>query len=274
MSAKELCEDAGVFRAPDHFFASGDGVFLPTESALSRWGADLLNGPAVVGLAARCLEIDYAAEGFRPTRFTADLFRAARRVPTTVSTRLVRAGRRVRNAECDVIQDGALVARATMVQYRCSTAPPGEEWVAEQSFEPPAQASGSVYLVGSDDAGWSASGAQHQNLSRKRVYHRTAEVVGGELASPFVRAVVAAEATSLVTNLGTAGIGYINGDLTAAFARLPIGDYVGVQADSHWCADGIAVGSATLFDDLGPFGTGMVTAVANPAAQVDFGAQP
>ena len=30
-------------------------------------------------------------------------------------------------------------------------------------------------------------------------------------------------------------------------------------------------GAATLFDDAGPFGTAMVTAIANPAAQIDFG---
>ena len=96
-------------------------------------------------------------------------------------------------------------------------------------------------------------------------------MVAGEKPSPFVRTVVAAEATSLVTNLGTRGIGYINGDLTVALSRLPVGDYVGVQADSHWCSEGIATGSATLFDDVGPFGTGMVTAIANPAAQIDFG---
>ena len=40
-----------------------------------------------------------------------------------------------------------------------------------------------------------------------------------------------AEATSLVTNLGTHGVGYINGDLTVGFARLPVGDWIGVQAD-------------------------------------------
>ena len=272
MSAKDLCEDAGVFRAPTHFFAPGDGVFHPTESALSRWGTDMLNGPAVVGLAARCLESEYAAPGFHPTRFTADLFKAARRVPTGVVTRLIRDGRRVRTAECDVIQAGAIVARATMVQYRRSGPPPGAEWVAEDSFVAPTGVSGPTYLIGSDDTGWSSSGAEHQNVARKRVYHRTIEVVDGDPASPFVRAVVAAEATSLVTNLGTQGIGYINGDLTAALSRLPIGDYVGVQADSHWCGEGISVGAATLFDDVGPFGIGMVTAVANPAARIDFGA--
>lgn len=272
MSTKNLCEDAGVFRAPAYIFESGDGAFHPTESALSRWGADMLNGPAVVGLAARCLESEHAVAGFQPARFTADLFKAARRVPTTVVTRRVRDGHRVRTAECDVIQSGVPVARATMVQYRRSGPPPGAEWATEHAFAAPAGVSGPVYLIGSDDAGWSETGAEHLNTSRKRVYHRTAEVIAGEPAGPFVRAVIAAEATSLVCNLGTQGIGYINGDLTAALSRLPVGDYIGVQADSHWCADGVSVGSATLFDDLGPLGVGMVTALANPAAQIDFGA--
>lgn len=260
-----------MFRPIDHFFSrDASGLFHPTESALSRWGNDSLNGPAVVGLAARCLELDYGADGFLPTRLTADLFRAAHRVPTEVQTRLVRDGRRIRNAECDVLQDGIVVAHATMVSYRQSGPPPGREWVGQDSFPAPGGVSGPVYLVGSDDAGWTPSSVEHQNTSRKRVYHRTLDVVQGEHPSPFVRTVVAAEATSLVTNLGTRGIGYINGDLTVGLARLPAGDYVGVQADSHWCSHGVAVGAATLFDDDGPFGTAMVTAIANPSAQIDF----
>lgn len=260
-----------MFRAAPHFFAcDSEGVFHPTESALSRWGNDSLNGPAVVGLAARNLERDYGIDGFLPTRLTADLFKAAHRVPTEVRTRLVRDGRRIRICECDVLQGGVVVARAGMVQYRRSAPPPGREWVSQASFTPPTGVAGPAYVVGSDDADWSPTGADHQNESRKRVYHRTLPVVEGEPVSAFVRTVVAAEATSLVTNLGTRGIGYINGDLTVGLSRLPGGDYVGVQADSHWCDDGIAVGAATLFDDAGPFGTAMVTAIANPAAQIDF----
>ena len=63
-----------------------------------------------------------------PTRLTVDLFRAARSVATSVSVRRVRDGRRVRSAECDIAQDGRLVARATLLQYRRSTAPPGSLW--------------------------------------------------------------------------------------------------------------------------------------------------
>lgn len=265
------CEDAGVATAPAYFDADDD-AFQPTEFALSRWGPDLLNGPAIVGLAAWNLERDHRKDGFLPARFTADLFKAAHRVPTTVRTRMIREGRRIRIAECDVLQVGAMVARAVAVHYLRSGPPPGAEWTNGVRFDPPPNAEGALYLIGSEDAGWNPDGAAHKNTSRKRVYHRTIDVVAGYPPSPFVRTVVAAEATSLVTNLGTRGIGYINGDLTVAISRLPLENHVGVQADSHWCSDGIAVGSATLFDGEIPFGTAMVTAVANPAAQIDFGA--
>jgi len=256
---------------PAHFIPDGDGTFQPTEFARSRWGDNMLNGPAVVGLAAQVLEHEYRAPGFLPARLTVDLFKAARRVPTRTRVRLIRDGHRVRNAECEIVQGDVTVARATLVQYRQSEAPPGQEWIGEAAaFNPPHGADGNVFFVGSDDAGWSSSGVEHQNTSRKRVYHRCIDVVAGEDVTPFVRTVIVAEATSMVTNLGTRGIGYINGDLTVALSRLPTSEFIGVQADSHWCADGISVGSGTLFDDAGPFGTGLVTAIANPSAQIDF----
>jgi hypothetical protein len=258
---------------PTFFTLSDDGAFLPSEFALSRWGDDMLNGPAIVGLAARALEHQYGSTGFLPARLTVDLFKAARRVPTTTSLRLVRDGRRVRNTECEVIQQGLVVARAVMVQYRVSAPPPGQEWFASIDFEHPSGLDDSrTIMIGSDGHGWTETIAEHTNVVRKRFYQRSPDVVAGEQNTPFVRAVTVGEATSLVTNLGTRGVGYINGDLTVALSRLPQGEWIGVQADSHWADDGVAVGGATLFDVAGAFGSGLVTAISNPAAQLDFSA--
>ncbi len=260
---------------PAHFTLAESGEFEPTQFAGSHWGDDHLNGPAVVGLAAQALESHCGSDDFMPTRLTVDLFRAARSVPTAVSVRLVRDGRRVRSAECDVAQEGRLVARATLLQYRRSTAPRGRLWTVPMSIPfPPHVEVGVQTALHSDVADWSRSPGEHQNESRKRFYNSAIDVVAGQPNSQFLRAVMVAEATSLVTNLGTHGVGYINGDLTVALARLPVGDWIGVQADSHWAADGVAVGTATLFDRSGAFGSGMTTAVANPAAQIDFANDP
>jgi len=260
---------------PAHFTSMENGEFAPTQFALSHWGDDHLNGPAVVGLAARSLELEYGSPDFMPTRLTVDLFRAARKVPTAVTVRGVRDGRRIRSAECDVAQEGRLIARATLLQYRRSTAPPGRLWAAPTTFpSPPTLDDGVLTAVGSDVGDWSRSPGDHQNDTRKRFYNSAIDILAGHANSPFVRAVMTGEATSLVTNLGTHGIGYINGDLTVALARLPVGEWIGVQGDSHRAADGISVGTATLFDTSGPFGSGMVTAVSNPAAQIDFANDP
>lgn len=256
---------------PAHFTLTEDGGFMPTPFAQSHWGDDHLNGPALVGLVARCLESQCGSDDFMPTRLTTDLFKVARGVLTTVEVRVLRDGRRVRSAECDVQQEGKSVARATLLQYRRSSAPPGRQWTAPVSVPtPPSPDSGTLPYIGSEEAGWTRSPTAHQNESRKCFFNDGINVVAGEKNSPFARAVIVAEATSLVTNLGTKGIGYINGDLTVALARLPLDDWLVVQGDSHWAADGVAVGTSTLFDGQGAFGSGMVTAVANPAAQIDF----
>jgi hypothetical protein len=260
---------------PAYFTQTAPDRFLPTSNAQSHWGEDHLNGPALVALVARTLEETYGLDDFVPARLTVDLFKAARGVETTATTRLVRDGRRVRNSECELIQDGVVVVRAVLVQYRRSSAPRGEEWSPSIDFTPPPENDRERPMsIGSDDGGWSSVIADHQNTSRKRTFNRGVDVVSGMRNTPFVNAAIAAEGTSLVTNLGSAGVGYINGDLTVALARLPLGDWIGVQADSHWVADGVGVGTATLFDHAGSFGSGMVTAISNPAAQIDFANDP
>ncbi|KWX56635.1 acyl-CoA thioesterase domain-containing protein [Mycobacterium sp. NAZ190054] len=253
-----------------HFLAV-DGGFTPTRYAQSHWGEDHLNGPAIVGLAARGLENECGSAEFHPTRLTVDLFRAARNALTTLDIRVVRDGRRVRSAECDVVQDGRVVARATLIQYRPSSSPRGALWQPPAAAPELPEPDGAIQpYIGSDDGGWTRSPGAHQNASRKRFFNDGIRAVAGEKNSPFVRAAMVAEATSLVTNLGTAGVGYINGDLTVALARLPVDEWICLQADSHHASAGLAVGTATLFDSLGAFGAGMTTAIANPAAQIDF----
>ena len=100
-----------------YFMLNGDGTFGPTSAAGGHWGESLISGPAVAGLAARALERDYGQAGFTPARFTIDLLKPARQLPTRTQTRLIREGHRVRYAECDVIQGDWIVARATAVQY-------------------------------------------------------------------------------------------------------------------------------------------------------------
>jgi hypothetical protein len=264
LSARTAAASSAIGIRPAYFVQQANGSFRPTPSAAASWSDGVLSGQAIAALAASTLERKYGAVGYLPTRLTLDLLKPARAVPTHVQTRLIRHGHRMRTAECDIIQNDWIIARATLLQYRQSRA--AAACAPQRTPAPAADAVGEVVHVDSDGTGWSPMGGPQHNSARKRAYYGGLDAVAGLTATPFVRAVVVAEAaTTLVTNLGANGIGYVNGDLTLALSRLPRGVYIGVQADTHFCENGVSVGSATLFDDAGPFGTSMVTALANPA---------
>ncbi|MFD6856339.1 acyl-CoA thioesterase domain-containing protein [Rhodococcus sp. NPDC060090] len=262
------------------FFTDADGAYRPTKYAVSPWSSTMLAGPCVCGLIARELENRHGDDAMVPARLTVDLFKPVRNDEIRFTTTRVRDGKRIRVADALLMQGDDVSARATVVFLRPSAQPPGEMWVREDRPEPPAETpadpeTGFVFPTwfGSDahPEGWSTNRAEHQNASRKRLWARQLPVVVGEEMSPFVRTATVGEATSLVTNWSDRGVGFINADLTLTLSRLPVGPEVGVEADHHISADGISVGTSVLFDRLGPFGSGTVTALADPHRQVDFG---
>lgn len=260
--------------------------YRPTTFAASLWAPGTLNGPAVCALAARAVEIEFGTDDFLPARCTIDLFKAARDVVTSTRTRLVRAGGRIRVVDVEIVQhpddggDEVVVARGTTVFLRTSTNPPGQRWVRPESavtFRPPATTPDDLAPRFASDTGadaqigsWDEDMSNHQNGDRKRIWTRAAPIVPGEEPTPFQRAVISAESASLISNWGTTGIGFINCDLTVAISRLPRGQRIGVEADIHIEDDGVSVSNTGLYDEHGMFGTALVTAVNNAAAQIDF----
>ncbi|WP_298441475.1 acyl-CoA thioesterase domain-containing protein [Gordonia sp. (in: high G+C Gram-positive bacteria)] len=260
------------------FFTRDDrGRFLPTVMAHSRWGPDALNGPALCAVAACVVESEHTAPGWRPARFTVELFKSARALPTTVTTEVQRAGGRIRVITFRIQQDdGAeqtLVAQGVTVFLKESTNPPGARWSPPESartfFPPDVPADDAAPRFGGPD-GWGRSLADQQHAHRHRLWSEPIPVAPDIALTPFQRAVITAESTSLMTNWGEGGIGFINCDLTVALSRLPEGPRIGVEADGHDESDGISVGTATLYDARGRFGTGLVTAVENSRAFIDF----
>ncbi|EUA37794.1 thioesterase-like superfamily protein [Mycobacterium avium subsp. avium 2285 (R)] len=89
-------------------------------------------------------------------------------------------------------------------------------------------------------------------------------LVDDEPLSPFTRAVMAGDVTSSLTHWGTEGLQFINADYTITLSRLPEGVYIGLASVTHYSHAGVATGVATLFDETGPIGSGMATALSNP----------
>lgn len=256
------------------FFTREGEHYLPTRVAISSWSPTQVGGPAICGLLARELETRAPGAEFVPARLTVDMFSPVSDEPTTVRSTVVREGKRICVADAELVQRGEVRSRATVVYLRTGEEPPGELWQPDRDLPVPdiedKPEGGAHPLFKSGDSEWTRDFASNQNADRKAIWQNMLPAVAGAPVTPFQRAAMAGDAASFMSNWGSAGIGYINSDMTLTLARLPIGPGIGVLAQDHVAAAGISVGTVGLYDRSGPLGTAVVTAVSNARRQVDM----
>ncbi|GAA5070467.1 hypothetical protein HNP84_001641 [Thermocatellispora tengchongensis] len=250
---------------PAFFTRAGDDL-VPGPHARSPWAADMLHGRLVGGLAAMALEAEHAAPGLHPARLTVDMFRNTPLVPVRVTTTRVRDGRRIRVADAHLVTDRGPIGRASVVFLRRGGPARGEVWAPEPWAHPPLSELGEPARGGAWDPPFDLwwLGGFRSGGSRGRAWLReTHPLVAGEPVSPFVRAALAADFTSPLSNGGSAGLEYINADYTLALSRLPLGEAIGLESTGHLADEGVAIGHCAVYDESGPIGHCTVTALAN-----------
>ncbi|HWJ07751.1 MAG TPA: acyl-CoA thioesterase domain-containing protein [Nocardioides sp.] len=261
------------------WFRSEGDALVPLPLAQSLWRSDQMHGVAVSGLLARTLESAVDAAGrdeLVPARYHVDLFRPARMVATTARATVVREGPRLLLVDAVVEQAGEVVARAGATFLKPSVSPPGAVWSSpeERPAPPPldvapADVDHHVPIFASDEP-WSDDFGDHQNGGRHQTWHIAVPTVLGEPCTPFQAVASIADATSMVTNWGAGGVEYINTDIDLALCRRPTGISIGLRATDHLAHDGVAVGTAEVFDRDGSLGTATVTSLANTRRTVDL----
>ncbi|KAA1416023.1 thioesterase family protein [Nocardioides humilatus] len=246
--------------------------------AQSLWSTEQIHGVAVSGLLARALERAVGAAGrddLVPARYHVDLFRPARMEVTTTSAVVVREGPRLMLLDAVVEQSDGVVARATATFLKPSAEADGSVWSATDRPVPPpddvAPTSGEHHVpFFASEQPWSNNFSEHQNPGRHQTWQTAMPIVVDENCTPFQAAASVADAASLVTNWGAAGVEHINTDISLTLARLPESTSLGLRALDHVAADGLAVGVAEVFDRRGPLGTATVAALVNTRRSVDL----
>jgi hypothetical protein len=240
----------------------GDG-YAPTRIARGPWGQTMA-GHVVGGVLGWAIERVAGAAELQPARLTVDLFRPTALAPVHVATSITRDGRRIRVAEGVLTQRGSVVARASAVFLRRGEQPEQQVWSAPVAI-PPLRAENNREPDNSpfflQAHGWGpdarASGPKHAWVRETKC------LVENEPLTPFTRAAMAGDVTNPLTHWGTAGLRFINVDYTLTLSRLPDGPDIGLAALTHYSHDGVATGVATLFDQHGPIGSSMATALAD-----------
>ncbi|WP_369426226.1 acyl-CoA thioesterase domain-containing protein [Rhodococcus sp. T2V] len=249
---------------------AGQEILRPTQLARNGWGVGRIRGPAVTGVLARAAEraVQTRAD-LGPVRATFELFSPARMETSTTTSTIVRESRRLLLVDTELIQASRVVARAHILYLAGSAANPrGALWAPScpPPAPPPAElrpCTGERRLYYSDGVGWTSSRTAHLNPARKQVWQLPIPVVLGEPLSAFQAAASAADLANLILSWGSAGIEYINADVTMAISRPPVGSGVGLSSIDRVARNGIAVGSAILFDANGSFGSATVSTLAN-----------
>jgi hypothetical protein len=227
----------------------------------------MLHGRLLAGLAARAVEQSTDDGAQRLTRLTLDMFRSPPMTPLHIETQVVRDGKRVRVVDVTISTGDVELARARALQLRSGPHPEATPWSAPQWNAPPPDEQPNPDTA---DGGWEIqllSPGGFWTAERKRLWARDHwQLVAGEEPSPVVRAALAADLPNPLANSGAQGLQFINADLTLFLARPPTSEWLGLEVSDHVGHEGIAIGSCTMYDTMGPIGWSSVCAIVNTAS--------
>ena len=260
---------------PTAFFDADGDALVPSKWAQGPWG-DTISGHILGGLLGWAVEQPGGAADLVPARLTVDLLRPTAMAPVRVQTSVRREGKRIKVVDAEVLQNDTVVCRASSVFLRQGDHPDGEVW-ASPIVMPPLPDDSMVtandlpfvlWAFGSDSDSGTLGGTgvewEQAGLRKFAWVRELRPLITGDPMTPFVRAALAGDVTSALTHWGTGGLRYINADFTMTLSRLPDGPYIGLAADGHHGSDGVASGSATLFDQHGPIGHSIAIALGQP----------
>jgi acyl-coenzyme A thioesterase PaaI-like protein len=244
-------------------------TFMPTPSAVGPWGPTTVSGLVISGLVGYAAEQGVGDDDFVGTRLTVDMVRMAVMAELHIETSVLREGRRLRMVDVTITQDGRNVAHGRGVFTRRSEAPPGSVWAPAVTMPAPPEPDDTPSFGPRPYVGPTAKPAGNFDPWRDATqekyvwYDFDAQLVEGEQTSAFVRAAAVADVANPLTNWGSHGLQFVNSDVTLLLSRLPEGTMLGMAARDRQEADGVSVGTAVMFDRLGPVGLTTVTALAS-----------
>lgn len=268
------------------FVPKGDGRFEATDYCRGPWGTGTLHGGAIAGLLGHVTEqasrSDAGDRSLVCTRLTVEIFRPVPQAVLTAEASVVRSGRRSQVIDAAITVDGVAHARASSQWAATGVSPRPADPVDDVESAPvplppprpefaddPRDGAELDYPVpgfNCDTCELRYVSGSHETAGPGVTWLRLlSQVVSDHQNSPFVT-------TAAISDLAAAagwepspmGASFINPDLTLQLARLPIGEWLAIDAHVEHGTASIGTLSARLFDDHGPFGRVLQSLVESP----------
>ncbi len=259
---------------PDGLYVPDGDLFVPTGHTRGPWDPRAQHGGAPSALLARCIERVDAPLPMEVARITVELMRPVPvDEPVLVQTRIVRPGKKVQVVEAVMAtRDGTELCRAQALRIRREEMQPTTGGVVEIDPPPPPEEGRRQLGVGGEEA-FAVTGVElrfvsgiFMELGAATVWVRLLQpVIPGEEPSGVQRACAAADFGNGVSSIYEWGrTVFINPDLTVHLGRMPVGEWICLEAVTHPGTHGRALAESRLFDTAGWVGRSLQSLLVEP----------
>jgi len=225
-------------------------------------------------LMARELERFPADQPMFVTRLTVELLRPIGIAPLAVSARLVRPGRKVQLVEASLWNGEQEVARTTALRMRVAevVAPLDDQPLPHPSPESVPEWSGSWR----PDAAYHLQGVEVRGPAQERPevgpgwawFRLRLPLAEGEVPSGLVRICAAADFPNGISHVvDPRRTSFLNPDLTINVHRLPVDEWVMVDARTWLAPHGTGVAEGALYDRRGRIGSSAQSLLVEPRGE-------
>jgi len=193
------------------------------------------------------------------------------RAPIAVEAKIVRAGRRLAALDAAMLAEWRLLARARSLWLRPSEEPPGRiahppeiAFPGPDTFDtdPPREA-----RPWPDPWDRRTVRPRGGKLPAAMWIRLASPLVDGVAASPLIRAVAAADFANPEGNQGSAGLQFVNADISLTLHRLPRREWMLAVAVARGSEAGLAFAACSLADEKERFGGATVASLASARAR-------
>ena len=254
---------------PDAFYSTDGARYVPSELTRGPWDPNAQHGGPVAALLGREIERCDASADLVVGRVTTEILRPIPLAPLTIDARVARPGKKVELVDASMkTGDGVEVARATAWRMRPAPDDLPTEAADTHTLPPPPEGARTMrsmfapemlgYWSGVD---WRFSvGSFLEPGPAASWISMRVPLVDAEEPTPLVRALVAADVGNGISGvLDFATYVFINTDLSVHFQRMPVGEWVCVEARTVVQPGGAGLAESVLHDRTGPFGRGAQT---------------
>jgi acyl-coenzyme A thioesterase PaaI-like protein len=280
--------------------SDGDRIAMaiqPTAHARGPWDPRALHGGAPAALITSAFERMEPGSQLRIARLGFEFLRPIPLAPLTLTTRIVRPGRRVQELAAELSAaplnggadpgagGGQVVCRASALRVQevssaaaaasASASPSGAAAMRCEPMPAPETATPVRFsLDGSEEPGFAGTSMEMRWLDDSyalgpgRVWMRLRHplLAGWEL-TPMARLAATADfGNGVGAALPFERFLFINADLTIHLQRQPRGEWIGLDAHTLLCDGGTGLAESVIHDEHGPVGRAFQTLVVEPRA--------